>query len=150
MPLWANQGPLFLAGIALTSALFALSWNLLFGTTGLATFGHAAFFAIGAYSCGVLLKMTGGTSFLPILAAATVGGALVAALVVAVAIGRATGIALAILTLALSEILRMYISGSELLGRDEGLSGIPRPKLDLIAAASTCKARQRISRSCSS
>jgi ABC-type branched-subunit amino acid transport system permease subunit len=131
LPLWANPGLIFLAGIALVAGLFALSWNLLFGTTGLATFGHAAFFALGAYACGLMLKATGGHWFLAILLASAVIGGIVALVVGAVALQRATGIALAILTLALSEIMRLLISSSSALGRDEGISGIPRPNIEL-------------------
>lgn len=131
MPLWANPGTVFLAGVALIAALFALSWNLLFGTTGLATFGHAAFFAIGCYASGLMLKATGGQWFLVVLIGAALIGAVVAAIVGSVAIRRTTGIALAILTLALSEIMRLLISSSASLGRDDGVSGIPRPDLDL-------------------
>jgi branched-chain amino acid transport system permease protein len=131
MPFWASPGLMFLAGGALIAALFALSWNLLFGTTGLATFGHAAFFAIGAYAAGLALKATGGQWFIAILAATALFGAVVALIVGLIVIRRTAGIALAILTLALSEILRMTISSSPRLGRDEGVSGIPRPMLDL-------------------
>jgi ABC-type branched-subunit amino acid transport system permease subunit len=55
LPFWASQAVVFVAGIALTSALFALSWNLLFGYAGIASFGHAAFFSIGAYFTAVML-----------------------------------------------------------------------------------------------
>src|SRR6202034_3162452 len=37
-------------------ALFAVSLNLLLGTTGLVSFGHVAYFGIGAYVCGILMK----------------------------------------------------------------------------------------------
>ena len=40
-------------------ALFAMSLNLLLGTTGLVSFGHAAYFGIGSYACGILMKMLG-------------------------------------------------------------------------------------------
>ena len=40
-------------------ALFALSLNLLLGTTGLVSFGHAAYFGIGSYACGILMKTVG-------------------------------------------------------------------------------------------
>ena len=41
-------------------ALFAMSLNLLLGTTGLVSFGHAAYFGIGSYVCGILMKTFGG------------------------------------------------------------------------------------------
>ena len=131
MPYWANSGMIFMAGVALIAALFALSWNLMFGTTGLATFGHAAFFAVGCYASGLLLKATGGHWFPLVLASAALVGFGIAYVVGSVAIRRTTGIALAILTLALSEIMRLLLSSSQALGRDEGISGIPRPNIDL-------------------
>ncbi|MDP3135736.1 MAG: hypothetical protein Q8N17_05305, partial [Burkholderiaceae bacterium] len=95
VPLWANQGLLFVFGILLIDALFALSWNLLFGYAGLAAFGHAAFFAIGAYLAGVVLKEAPQWPFLLVLLGATLCGAAVALLVGVLAIRRTAGIALA-------------------------------------------------------
>ncbi|MEE9420855.1 MAG: hypothetical protein V3W43_15350, partial [Desulfatiglandaceae bacterium] len=43
----------------LIMALFALAFNLLFGFTGLLSFGHAAYFSLGAYTTGmILIKVT--------------------------------------------------------------------------------------------
>ena len=67
LPYWSNQGIMFLAGLALIEIVFALAWNLLFGFTGLASFGHAAFFAIGAYLTGYALKASLGVPFLLLL-----------------------------------------------------------------------------------
>jgi branched-chain amino acid transport system permease protein len=131
LPLWAGPGPVFLAGLGIVAALFSLSWNLLFGTAGLASFGHAAFLALGGYFCAVGLRYTGGHGFLPILLGAAVLGAAVAAVVGFIAVRRTAGIALGILTLALSEIMRIMIVSSPALGRDDGISGIVRPNLEL-------------------
>ena len=46
----------FLATDIAILALFAVSLNLLLGTTGLVSFGHAAYFGIGAYTCAILMK----------------------------------------------------------------------------------------------
>jgi len=136
VPWWANQGFTFLMGVIVIEALFALSWNLLHGVTGLAAFGHAAFFAVGAYFVGVLLKMAPGVPFLLLLAGAAVLGAVLAWLLGAVAIRRTTGIALAILTMALGEILRIVAGYTEVLGKDDGLVAIPRPSIGSISLAS--------------
>ena len=56
VPLWANPGLEFIIGLVLIQALFAMSWNILFGYAGLASFGHAGFFAMGAYTTGALLR----------------------------------------------------------------------------------------------
>ncbi|HWK64557.1 MAG TPA: branched-chain amino acid ABC transporter permease [Rhizobiaceae bacterium] len=131
LPYWANQGIMFLAGLALIEIVFALAWNLLFGFTGLASFGHAAFFAIGAYLTGYVLKTAFGVPFLLLILASGVAGALVAAVIGLVLLRRTTGIHLAIFTLALAEVLRLFIGYSTALGREDGLASIPRPMLEL-------------------
>jgi branched-chain amino acid transport system permease protein len=60
-------------------ALFALSLNLLVGYAGMLSLGHAAFFAIGGYSAGLLVKHLGfamplALAAAPLLAAAAAGG----------------------------------------------------------------------------
>ncbi|MDI6028933.1 ABC transporter permease [Corticibacterium sp. UT-5YL-CI-8] len=131
LPEWANQGLLFIVGFALAEAVLALSWNLLFGYAGLATFGHAAFFALGAYLVGFMLRDGGGVPFLVLLAASALVGAASALIVGFVALRRTSGIALGILTLSLGEILRRVINYTPELGSDDGLSGIPRPVVEL-------------------
>ncbi len=49
----------FLANDVAIWALFATSLNLLVGYTGLVSFGHAAYFGIGAYTTGILMKQLG-------------------------------------------------------------------------------------------
>lgn len=130
-PYWANSGLLFIIGLTLIEALFALSWYFLFAGAGVVSFGHAAFFGIGSYLVGFLLKSAPDLSILLLLAGAGVLGALVAWLVGLVALKRSSGIYLAILTMSLAEICRMLIGYSTALGRDDGLSAIPRPVLTL-------------------
>ena len=65
----------FLAAQIVIDALFAVSLNLLLGTTGLISFGHVAYFGIGAYVCGVLMK-TYGAPFSLAFPAAGLGAAL--------------------------------------------------------------------------
>jgi len=132
LPWWASPGTVYIASYVMIQAVFALSWNLLFGFAGLAVFGHAAFFAIGAYLVAVVMKAGLPIPFPLLLLASGLLGALVAAPVGAITVRRAGGLQLAILTLALSEAFRVLVSYSELLGRDEGLSAVPRPTLDLL------------------
>ena len=129
MPAWAGAGILFIASLVLIGTIFALSWNLMFGYAGIATFGHAAFFAIGGYLCAYLTKFAPHVPFELVLLAAIVLGGLVAAIIGIIVIRRASGVQLAILTLALAEILRVLVSNTAALGRDEGLSAIPRPRI---------------------
>lgn len=131
LPLWSNQGIVFLAGLVLVEAIFALSWNLLFGYTGLASFGHAAFFALGAYFTGYALKAGLGLPFPLLILASGLIGTAVAVATGLVLLRRTTGIHLAIFTLALAEVLRIIISYSTALGREDGLASIPKPKINV-------------------
>lgn len=132
LPVWLKAGPLYIVGTVLIQIVFALSWNVLFGYAGLVSFGHAGFFAIGAYLTALMLKHMPTFPFLGVIALATVLGAVVAWAVGALALRRMTGVFLAVLTVALAEALRLIISFSSLLGREDGLTDIPRPKLDLL------------------
>lgn len=131
VPMWASGGFLFVISLMLISTIFSMSWNLMFGWAGVASFGHAAFFGMGAYLSAYALKFHIDVPFLLVPLAALFVGALVAAPVGIITLRRATGVQFAILTLALAEILRVLISYSDSLGRDEGLTALPRPSLDL-------------------
>ena len=130
-PEFVNPGLLFLIGLTMIQAVFALSWNLLFGYTGLASFGHAGFFAIGAYFTGAMLRYEFGIPFLAVLAIAAALGAFVAWLIGLVALRRLAGIFLAVLTVALAEVLGKIVSYSQALGEHDGLGNIPRPVIEL-------------------
>ena len=61
---WLNESghSKFIQGLAIEIfilALYALSYDLIFGFTGLLSFGHSMFFAVGAYLTGILLKSFG-------------------------------------------------------------------------------------------
>jgi branched-chain amino acid transport system permease protein len=129
-PYWVNQGLLFLLGLALIEALFALSWNLMFSYAGLASFGHAAFYGIGAYTVAAFLFHGIKIPFLLVLVIAVAVGAASSFLVAIVVLRRASGIQLAVLTLALSQLLVLGIGYTTFLGRDDGLSGLRPPKMD--------------------
>lgn len=93
----------YLASQIIIFALFALSYNLLLGFGGLVSFGHAAYFAIGAYGVAIL-----GTSLNWPFAAA-LAGAVVLSAAAALAIGyfcvRLTTIYFAMLTLAFAQFV---------------------------------------------
>ncbi|MET0429824.1 MAG: branched-chain amino acid ABC transporter permease, partial [Microvirga sp.] len=131
LPLVANDSVKFVVGLAIIEALFALSWNLLFNYTGIASFGHAAFFAVGAYLVGIAQRYGWPVPFAAQLLGAFLAGGIMALVIGGIALRRATGIHFAILTLAVAEVVRMLIGYSAFVGRDEGLAGIPRPVIDL-------------------
>jgi branched-chain amino acid transport system permease protein len=105
--------------------LFAMSLDLLVGYTGLHSFGHAAFYGLGAYSAGLALIYLG----LP-LPLAVLGAAAFTALV-ALPMGwictRATGVAFAMLTLAFAQLgYALAYKWQSVTGGSDGLAGIPR------------------------
>ena len=130
-PAFVDRGLLFLIGLTMVQAVFALSWNLLFRYAGLASFGHAMFYGIGAYCTAAIIFHHIPVPFLAaVLLSAALGG-LTAFVVGIIVLARTTGIQLAVLTLALSQLALLLVSYSSFLGRDDGLSGLTRPRLEL-------------------
>jgi branched-chain amino acid transport system permease protein len=130
-PFIMHPGLVFIAGFAMIQIVFALSWNILFSYAGLVSFGHAAFFGIGAYVSGAALRYGWEINYLLILPICAALGAAAAFLVAIVVLRRANGIQFSVLTLALSQLVVVLIGYSEYLGHDEGLSAIPRPVIGL-------------------
>ena len=113
-------------------ALFALSLNLLLGTTGLVSFGHAAYFGIGSYACGILMK-TAGVPFWVAFPAAGLIAALFAAGFGFFCV-RLTKIYFAMLTLAFSQIVwAICFKWNDVTGGDQGLPDVPFPELGWMA-----------------
>ena len=120
-----------LATQVLIFGLFALGFNLLYGYTGLLSFGHAAYYGLGAYGAGIALAKLKLTSlWLALgmgLATAVVGGALVGFFCL-----RRRGIYFAMLTLAFAQMLYFVaFHAADLTGGDDGLRGIPLHPLGL-------------------
>jgi branched-chain amino acid transport system permease protein len=120
-----------LAAQVLTYGLFALGFNIIYGYTGLLSFGHAAFWGLGAYGTGIALAKLAVTS-LWIGLAAGILAALLAGVVVGYLCLRRRGIYFAMLTLAFGQMI--FFTGfhlSEWTGGDDGLRGIPRLPVEL-------------------
>ena len=123
----------FLAEQIAIDALFAVSLNLLLGTTGLVSFGHVAYFGVGAYVCGILMK-TYGLPFAIAFPAAGLGAAL-AALVFGYFCVRLTKIYFAMLTLAFSQIIwAICFKWNAVTGGDQGIADVPFPDTHWMAA----------------
>ena len=108
--------------------LLAMSLNLLIGYSGLVSFGHAMFFASGAYAFG--LAMQSGKFSIPAAFALAIAFTAVMALVVGAICVRLNEIYFAFLTLAFQMLFYNIILGwVSFTGGDQGLmGGIPRPK----------------------
>jgi branched-chain amino acid transport system permease protein len=121
----------FLQGLAIEVfilALYALSYDLILGITGLLSFGHAMFFAVGAYTFGIMLK-----SFeLPWLAALGVVliAAVLQAILFSIVLPRVKGITFALVTLGFASVFWIVIQSSDLAeyaGAEIGLQGVKAP-----------------------
>ncbi|PYN34013.1 MAG: branched-chain amino acid ABC transporter permease [Candidatus Rokuibacteriota bacterium] len=116
----------FLANDVIIWALFATSLNLLVGYTGLVSFGHAAYFGVGAYVTGILMKKLAVPFVLAWPAAGVVGAA--CALVFGFFCVRLTRIYFAMLTLAFAQIVwAICFKWNELTGGEQGMPEIPYP-----------------------
>jgi len=118
----------FLATDIAILALFAASLNLLLGYTGLVSFGHAAYFGVGAYTCAILMKTYGVPFPLAFLAAGAAAAA--CALLFGFFCVRATKIYFAMLTLAFAQIVwAVCFKWNAVTGGEQGLSNVPYPEL---------------------
>jgi branched-chain amino acid transport system permease protein len=132
LPLAAGLSPytVVLAIDILIAILFATSLHFIMGPGGMASFGHAAYFGLGAYGAGLVVKFLTGS-----MAAALLGG-LVAAAAGALLFGwfavRLSGVYLAMLTLAFAQIVWSILYQWEgVTGGSNGILGIwPRPPFD--------------------
>jgi len=124
-----DNGILYFLTLVLVLSVFALGYDLVFGQTGLLSFGHAAFFGFGSYIFA-FIAMKNPALGVPAILLAGAGGALLAVVVAAIAL-RLEGIYFSLMTLAIAELI-FYAASSPLralTSGDEGLAGVPRPML---------------------
>lgn len=131
---WNNQSgnAKFAQGLAIEIfilALYAVSYDLIFGITGLLSFGHSMFFGVGAYLTGIAIKSFGLS--LP----AALGLVFIAAVLQAILFGlvlpRVKGITFALVTLGIASVFHIVVMSSELgkyTGADVGLQGVIAPE----------------------
>jgi branched-chain amino acid transport system permease protein len=124
-------GSLDTANRILDWGLFGLGFDLLFGFTGLLSFGQAAFFGAGGFVASYLLVSQISDNAIVALGAGTIVAALFGALIGTLSLRRA-GIYFAMLTLAFGEMF-YFLDISPLArwtGGENGLAGVPTPRLD--------------------
>jgi branched-chain amino acid transport system permease protein len=125
-PLFLNQyGQKILTEIFVLS-LFAASLHLIMSFGGLVSFGHAAFFGVGAYAAAMIGARLGMPMAAALLASVIVAG--LAALLIGWFCTRLSGVYFAFLTLAFAQILwSISIQWIEFTGGDNGILGIRLP-----------------------
>lgn len=120
-----------LATEVLIFALFAVAYDLVLGYAGMLSFGHAAFFGLGAYGTGIAL-----IRLYPSVPVALTVGVLVssaAAFLIGYASIRRRGIYFTMVTLAFAQMFYFIaFKWTSLTGGDDGLQGVPRPAIGFI------------------
>ncbi|MBI9045655.1 MAG: branched-chain amino acid ABC transporter permease [Anaerolineaceae bacterium] len=131
--LMANEAGLskFIQGLAVEVfilAVYALSYDLIFGITGILSFGHAMFYSVGAYLAGILIKLYG-WPLLPTIGMVVLAG-IIQAVIFAIVMPRVKGLTYGLVTLGLSTVFYIVIQSREmsgLTGADQGLQGVIPP-----------------------
>jgi branched-chain amino acid transport system permease protein len=122
LPLATDEYTLILATDVLVLALFAASLQFMMGTGGMASFGHAAYFGLGAYGAAIAVKHGAPMEFALVLAPAI---ALAGALVFGWFCVRLSGVYLAMLTLAFAQIVwSIAFQWDAVTGGSNGLVGV--------------------------
>jgi branched-chain amino acid transport system permease protein len=109
-------------------ALAAMGLNLLLGHTGGLSFGHAAYFGLGAYGTGLLLKLVTDSTLLAMLGGTLLGG--LAAVLIGPLTVRRRGIYFAMVTIAIGQMIYFIaVRWNSLTGGEDGLTGFSRQPL---------------------
>ncbi len=132
MPWWmgAVGGYTELAIRVVVLGLAAMSLNFLLGFTGVLSFGHAAYFGLGAYGVGMTIKYLVASTPLGIVVGVATGA--LAAMIVGALIVKLRGVYFAMVTIAFGQVF-FFIAfrWNEFTGGDDGLTGWKRQAIDL-------------------
>ncbi|PWV37121.1 MAG: branched-chain amino acid ABC transporter permease [Desulfurococcaceae archaeon] len=125
IPITRDPFYLYLSSLFMILSIFSLSYNILFGYAGLLSFGHALFYAAGAYSLALFTMNVLRDPFIGVLVA------LATSTILAIAVGaltlRHSKIYFAMLTLAFGMLLyALLIKWRSVTGGSDGIAGIPR------------------------
>ena len=132
LPLWMSWagGYTALGSRVLIMGLAAMSLNFLLGFTGVLSFGHAAYFGLGAYGVGMTIKYLVPSTPLGMLVGVAVGTA--AAAVIGALIIKLRGVYFAMATIAFGQVFYFIaFRWDALTGGDDGLSGWHRMPVNL-------------------
>ena len=127
VPMWIEKVGLYqyLGVEVLIFAMYALAYNLVLGHAGLPSFGHGAFFGVGAYAFGLAQHHVAPNLWLCLAVAA--GAAAIAGLLVALFISHRRGIYYALMTIAFGQVFWFVaIKATSITGGEDGLLKIQR------------------------
>jgi branched-chain amino acid transport system permease protein len=132
MPYWLPYvgGYTELGTRVIVMALAAMALNFLLGFTGVLSFGHAAYFGLGAYGAGMTIKYLVPSTTLGILVGVAVGT--LAAAIIGALIARLRGVYFAMVTIAFGQVFYFItFRWNDVTGGDDGLTGWQRQPIDL-------------------
>jgi branched-chain amino acid transport system permease protein len=110
-------------------AIFGMSLDILWGYSGLLSLGHAVYFGIAGYTCGIMTVRFGIESFWTTAACGVASSVLVAAFFGIMAL-RVSGIYFLLVTFALGQLVFSAVTKwDKVTGGSDGLVGIPSPSL---------------------
>lgn len=140
LPTLLSQGLLNAAIQMLIAALFACAYNVLCGQAGMLSFGHAAYFGVGAFATIHAMNAFAGAGLLPTPLLPLAGG--VAGLGIGALAGwfatQRTGTYFAMITLAIAELLHSLAPHlKSLFGGEAGVSGMRMPSMGLNFGSTT-------------
>jgi len=130
MPLWLTHvgGYAALGSKILVYGIAAMALNLVLGFTGGLSFGHAAYFGLGAYGAGMTLKYLAPSTPLAILIGTLAGG--IAATLLGPLVMRRRGIYFAMITIAIGQLFYFVaVRWNNVTGGEDGLAGFRRQPL---------------------
>jgi branched-chain amino acid transport system permease protein len=127
-PVFKSSGyELMLAGHILVWGLFAVSFNMLWGCTGMLSFGQALYFGLGGYSVGLMLKYCGQDWFLPSILIGILA-AVALSVLVGLLIIRVSGVFFTVMTLAFGQLAwQITFRWYGFTGGDDGIQGVIPP-----------------------
>ncbi len=107
--------------------LFAVAFNMLWGVTGMLSFGQALYYGLGAYFVGLMVEYLGRAWYLPAIGIGILAAALTAFLLGLIVI-RVGGVYFTMLTLAFGQLAwQIMFKWYEFTGGDDGIQGIIPP-----------------------
>lgn len=127
LPFTTNNYWLDVATMVLIYLVLAQGLNIVVGYAGLLDLGYAAFFAVGAYTTGILMTAYG-WSFWMTLPVATLFAA-ISGIIIGAPTLRLRSDYLAIVTLGFGEIIRIMANNLDITGAASGIYGIPNPTI---------------------
>ena len=133
LALFPSFGPVFYVDLTakiMIFAIFAMSLELLVGQTGLVSFGHAAFFGIGAYAVAIVTARVESASLWVVLPVALAAAGLYALVVGALSL-RTRGVYFIMITLAFAQMAFFVFHDTPIGGGSDGIYLLYKPALTL-------------------